>query len=87
MILLSGDERLIFSSTKIVDEETGEKLGANEIGEICVKSPFTMKEYLKRPKVKPQIQSKFLNSGSCFGYSIPMSFFHILIISGDRGDN
>merc|ERR1712071_255710 len=39
-----------FVKLKIVDEFTGEKLGPHEIGEICCKSPFTMKEYLNNPK-------------------------------------
>ena len=38
-------------SPKVIDENTGEKLGPNEIGEICVKSPYTMREYLANPQV------------------------------------
>ena len=42
----------VFSiSPKVIDENTGEKLGPNEIGEICVKSPYTMREYLANPQV------------------------------------
>ena len=37
---------------KIVDELTGEKLGPNQIGEICVKSPYLLKEYRNNPKVR-----------------------------------
>lgn len=41
----------MYFSNKIVDVITGEKLGPHEIGEICVKSPYTMKEYLNNPQV------------------------------------
>ena len=35
---------------KIEDPETGERCGVNKHGEICLKSPFLMQRYLKRPK-------------------------------------
>ena len=36
---------------QVIDNETGEKLGPNEVGEICVKSPFMLTEYLNKPEV------------------------------------
>ena len=35
---------------KIVDVETGEKLGPGQVGEICGKTQTIMKEYLNRPE-------------------------------------
>ncbi|XP_046459255.1 4-coumarate--CoA ligase-like isoform X1 [Daphnia pulex] len=35
---------------KVIDNDTGVKLGANQVGEICVKSPFMLTEYLNRPE-------------------------------------
>ena len=35
---------------KIEDPETGLRCGPNQHGEICLKSPFLMQKYLKRPK-------------------------------------
>ncbi|EFX71605.1 hypothetical protein DAPPUDRAFT_59924, partial [Daphnia pulex] len=34
----------------VIDCDTGEKLGPNQVGEICLQSPFMLKEYLNRPK-------------------------------------
>ena len=36
---------------KIVDPENNELLGSNKAGEIAVKTPFMMKEYLGQPMV------------------------------------
>ena len=36
---------------QVIDNETGEKLGPNQVGEICVKSPFMLTEYLNKPEV------------------------------------
>ena len=35
---------------KIEDPESGERCDYNQVGEICVKSPFSMLRYLNRPK-------------------------------------
>ena len=35
---------------KIEDLETGKRCGPNKTGEICIKGPFSMLRYLKRPK-------------------------------------
>ena len=37
---------------KILDPETGEKLGPGQIGEICGKTPTLMKEYLNKPEAR-----------------------------------
>lgn len=33
-----------------MDEKTGKALGANERGELCIKSEFIMKGYYKNPE-------------------------------------
>jgi acyl-CoA synthetase (AMP-forming)/AMP-acid ligase II len=38
-------------SFQVIDSDTGEKLGPNQVGEICVKSPSMLTEYLNKPKV------------------------------------
>lgn len=35
---------------KVVDEKTGETLGVNKIGELCIKSEFVMNGYHKNPQ-------------------------------------
>jgi acyl-CoA synthetase (AMP-forming)/AMP-acid ligase II len=37
---------------QVIDNDTGVKLGANQVGEICVKSPFMLTEYLNIPEVR-----------------------------------
>ncbi|XP_077486691.1 luciferin 4-monooxygenase-like [Amblyomma americanum] len=39
-----------WSQIKVVDMVTRQKLGPNETGEICFRTPIMMKEYYKRPK-------------------------------------
>nr|CAH0109907.1 unnamed protein product [Daphnia galeata] len=39
-----------YCKLKVIDSDTGEKLGANQVGEICIQSPFMLKEYLNKPK-------------------------------------
>ena len=68
--------------SKIIDEVTGEKLGPNEIGEICAESPYTMKEYLNNPKVSRTYHCCELIS---FETESVMSF--PMKISGDRWNN
>ncbi|RXG55470.1 hypothetical protein Avbf_15341 [Armadillidium vulgare] len=44
---LSGCGRLLSNvKAKIICPETGETLGPNQTGEICIKSPTVMKGYL-----------------------------------------
>lgn len=38
------------SEVKVVDTLTRKKLGANQVGEICFRTPTLIKEYYKRPK-------------------------------------
>ena len=44
------------SSVKIVDPESGEVLGPNQVGEIMAKSDHVMKGYLNRPGKTPTIK-------------------------------
>ena len=37
---------------QVVNGETGDKLGPNQVGEICVHTPFPLREYLNRPMVR-----------------------------------
>nr|CAH0112561.1 unnamed protein product [Daphnia galeata] len=59
-VVAKSIERHVFGSVgfinpmcklKVIDNETGEKLGPNQVGEICVKSPFMLTEYLNKPEV------------------------------------
>ena len=43
------------SSVKIVDPESGEVLGPNQVGEIMAKSDHVMKGYLNRPGMQPNL--------------------------------
>jgi acyl-CoA synthetase (AMP-forming)/AMP-acid ligase II len=36
---------------QVIDHDSGVQLGPNEVGEICVQSPFMMTEYLNNPEV------------------------------------
>ncbi len=51
---------------QVIDNDTGVKLGANQVGEICVKSPFMLTEYLNNPEV---------SSGSRHRHQIVFSLF------------
>ena len=55
---------------KIVNEETNEPCGPNEIGEITVKSPITMKSYLNRPEANVKFfnQDGFVHTGDLGSY-------------------
>jgi len=60
----SSGKVVYFTKVKIIDETTGEKLGPNQIGEICAHSPFTMKEYLNNPKATAEtIQDGWIHTG------------------------
>jgi acyl-CoA synthetase (AMP-forming)/AMP-acid ligase II len=50
---------------KIVDLETGEALGPNQEGELCVRGPQIMKGYLNRPEATAQTidREKWLHTG------------------------
>ncbi|XP_077560784.1 uncharacterized protein LOC144175596 [Haemaphysalis longicornis] len=45
----------LVSKYKVVDEQTQRRLGANETGEICFRTPSMMKEYYKKPKETAEI--------------------------------
>ena len=57
-------------AVKIVNEETNEPCGPNEIGEITVKSPITMKSYLNRPEANVKFfdQDGFVQTGDLGSY-------------------
>ena len=56
---------------KIVNLETNESCGPNQVGEIKVKSPITMKSYLNRPKenIKFFDQDGFVHTGDLGSYN------------------
>ncbi len=47
----------------IFDEETGNELGCNEIGEVCVTGPSLMKGYYKRPEETANVMRKHDDDG------------------------
>lgn len=57
-LLASCGKASIFADVKVVDD-VGAELTRGEIGEICLRSPYTMKEYLLDPK---STEEKFLGS-------------------------
>ncbi|KAH9372320.1 hypothetical protein HPB48_001589 [Haemaphysalis longicornis] len=44
-----------WAQIKVVDEQTQQRLGANQTGEICFRTPSMMKEYYKKPKETAEI--------------------------------
>ena len=44
----------------MLDIDSGEVCASGKVGEICVKSPYTMSEYLERPELN---QKCFLKDG------------------------
>jgi acyl-CoA synthetase (AMP-forming)/AMP-acid ligase II len=49
-VIGSVGKLLPYCRMKIVDDKTGEKLGPRGIGEICVKTPYLLKEYRNMPE-------------------------------------
>jgi acyl-CoA synthetase (AMP-forming)/AMP-acid ligase II len=64
---------------KFIDLETGEPLGANQEGELCVRGPQVMKGYLNRPEATAStIDSEgWLHTGD-IGYADEDSHFYIV---------
>jgi acyl-CoA synthetase (AMP-forming)/AMP-acid ligase II len=64
---------------KIVDLETGEPLGPNQEGEVCVRGPQIMKGYLNRPEATAQTidAEKWLHTGD-IGYADNDGHFFIV---------
>ncbi|GAB0097774.1 luciferin 4-monooxygenase [Sergentomyia squamirostris] len=61
---------------KIVDPETGEILGPNKPGELCVKGPSIMKGYYKNPKATAEtIRDGWLHTGDIGYYDDQKNFF------------
>ena len=48
--LVGCGKLLPYCKLKVIDEETGEKLGPGQVGHVCVYSPYMMREYLNRPE-------------------------------------
>ena len=50
---------------KIIDPDSGKICGQNEVGEICIKTPFHMLGYLNRPQANQEFfgSDNFLHSG------------------------
>ncbi|HKY30870.1 MAG TPA: 4-coumarate--CoA ligase family protein [Pyrinomonadaceae bacterium] len=64
---------------KVIDLETGQTLGPNQEGEICVRGPQIMKGYLNRPDATAEtIDSEgWLHTGD-IGYADPDGHFYIV---------
>ncbi len=64
---------------KIVDLETGEMLGSNKEGEVCVRGPQIMKGYLNRPEATAQTidTDSWLHTGD-IGYADENGHFFIV---------
>jgi acyl-CoA synthetase (AMP-forming)/AMP-acid ligase II len=64
---------------KIVDLETGESLGANKEGEVCVRGPQIMKGYLNRPEATAATidAERWLHTGD-IGYADDDGHFYIV---------
>ena len=64
---------------KVIDLETGEALGPNQEGEICIRGPQIMKGYLNRPDATAEtIDSEgWLHTGD-IGYADPDGHFYIV---------
>ncbi|GAB0097776.1 luciferin 4-monooxygenase [Sergentomyia squamirostris] len=61
---------------KIVDPETGEILGPNKPGELCVKGPIIMKGYYKNPKATAEtIREGWLHTGDIAYYDDQKNFY------------
>jgi acyl-CoA synthetase (AMP-forming)/AMP-acid ligase II len=76
-----GSVGLIASNTecKVVSVETGEELGVDERGEICVRGPQVMKGYLNRPEATAQTidADGWLHTGD-IGYADDEGFFYVV---------
>ncbi|KAK8774363.1 hypothetical protein V5799_011104, partial [Amblyomma americanum] len=64
---------------KVVDVETGQKLGPHQTGEICFRSASMVKSYYKRPRENAELFDKegWLKSGDC-GYYDEHGRFYIV---------
>ena len=65
------------TQAKIVDLSTGEALGPNQRGELCVKGPQMMKGYLNNPEATGEIidSSGWLHTGDIAYYDADKHFF------------
>jgi len=63
---------------KVIDVHTGEKLGPNQIGEICAKSPYLLKEYRNNPKATMEtVREGWIHTGDKGYYNNDENIFII----------
>ncbi|KAL7645320.1 UNVERIFIED_CONTAM: hypothetical protein RMT77_003706 [Armadillidium vulgare] len=66
------------SEAKVISSETGETLGPNQTGEICLRTPSIMKGYLNNIKATNEmIRNGWVHTGD-IGYYDEKEFFHII---------
>ena len=69
----------LYKSYQFVDASTGIVCKPGELGEICIGSPFTMKEYLERPQETKEcfLEDGFIRTGDLGFYNEKGEFFMV----------